>query len=373
MKRLLVALAAMMLLMAMGCGSVKTVDRNTQIENDQGKDYASIAVKNLFIDGDKNGSLTINNQASFDIVIFAGKVNGGNIMGGIKAGGNRTFDLSKLNLPGKSGSFLIRAVAARTYDRNNLRVQESDVLYAGLVVYNLNDPKDKTNINIYPGITQEPKEFIYVSNTSNFVLELRLETPTGDKIATLGPLEEFKKIYLTPKADGIPYTFYSTYVYVDPSTNEINSFTTTDRKQRLRQIPQTIVQNPLKFEGPANSSQIAYNVAFLRISNQTGEGFMFMNSGLPLADQKGNRYQSSGQKLTYELEASSGDAGELYANLFFEMDNTIEKRMDAVRFRPGFVYDVVYTKLNGNYNYDIRETEQKSKLEEMRMNLFFGG
>jgi hypothetical protein len=372
LKKLMIVLAVIVSSLAIGgCGSVKSNDRNPLIENDPGKGYASIDAKDLFKEGG-NGSLTINNQASFDMIIFAGKVANNNVLGGIKAGKSRTFDLTKLSLPAKNGCFLIRAASYDTYTRKSYRVTENEVLYSGLVVYDLNNPKDKTNLNIFAGISQTEKEYIYVSNTSKFVLELRLDNPNGEKIATLAPLQENKRIFLTPLAQGMPYQFYATYVYIDPSTNEMKSFVAKDRSERQRRIPSNEGVNPMAFPGPKDTSDISYLVGFLRMKNDTSESLNFMDGTTWLPDQKGRRLVESGQFATFEIPAMSGAAGQVYTNLNMEFDSTKSLRLNALSVRPGVVYDLTITTKNGNPAYDIRETDYKDKLEDMRISLFLG-
>jgi hypothetical protein len=376
MNRMGIALAAVSLLLAflaLGCGSTAQAPRNPVIENDPGKDYATVTGSDagLFSEGGR-GSLTINNQASFDVIIFAGKVTNNNVLGGIRAGKSRTFDLSTLSLPAQNGSFLIRAASYTTYSRKSRRVTEADVLYTGLVVYDLKDPKDATNLNIYAGINQEQSEYIYVSNTSRFVLELRVDNPNGEKLATLAPLQENKRVFLSPLPQGMPYNFYATYVYIDPSTNEVKSFSARSRAERLRRIPDAESVNPMVFSGPRDTSDIAYQLGFFRVKNDTSESFNLMDGTEWLADQKGRRLVASGQMQTFELPALSGDAGQLYTNLNLEFDSTKTLRLNRVSIKPGVVYDVSITEQNGSYVYDIRETAYKDKLEDMRVSLFLG-
>jgi hypothetical protein len=372
MAAALVVIAAAALTALAGCGSGPE-ERNPSIQTDRGKDYATVTGgAGLFKEGGK-GSLTITNQASFDVIIFAGKVSNNAVLGGIRAGKSRSFDLSTLNLPAKNGSFLIRAASFETYNKKNLRVTEADVLYSGLVVFNLNDPRDKTDLNIYAGINEKQSEWIYVSNTSKFVLELRLDNPNGgEKLATLAPLQENKQLFLSALPNGMPYQFYATYVYIDPSTNEIKSFVAKDRSERQRRIPSAESVNPMVFGGPRDTSQISYLVGFLRMKNDTDESLNFMDGTTWLPDQKGRRLVESGQMSTFELAAMSGDAGQLYTNLNMEFDSAKILRVNRFSAKPGVVYDMVVTKQNGNFGYDIRETAYKDKLEDLRISLFLG-
>jgi hypothetical protein len=81
-------------------------------------------------------------------------VENGNVLGGIRAQGSRSFDLAKLPLPQRQGSLLIRVTSFDTYKKKNFRVTEEDVIYTGLVVYSLDDSGDRTNLNIFKGVDQ---------------------------------------------------------------------------------------------------------------------------------------------------------------------------------------------------------------------------
>ena len=373
--RMAVLLAAALMVLYAGCGSTATNTRNPVIETDSGKDYATIkGGADLFKEGGR-GSLTINNQASFDIVIYAGKVTQNNVLGGIRAGKSRTFDLTTLRLPSKNGSFLIRAASFAKYSRNNMRVTEEDVLYAGLVVYDLRDSGDKINLNIYAGINGEQDTYLFVSNNSKFVLELRLDNPNGEKLATLAPLQVNKKVYLKPLSNGMPHQFFATYVYIDPKSNEVKSFVAKDLSERQRRIPRDDRDDPVPivFAGPKNTSEIAFLVSFFRLKNDTSESLNFMDGGRWIGDQKGMRLVESGRSSTFELAAmSGGDQGQLYTNLNMEFDSTKTLRINRFNAKPGVVYDCIVTIQNGNPAYDIRETGFRDKLEEMRVNLFLG-
>jgi len=371
-KRNGIVLAAVVALLAIGCVSGGNTNQNALIQNDPGKDYATITDGGALFSEGGTGSLTIANQASFDVIIFAGKVANNTVLGGIRTGKNRTFDLNTLNLPKENGSFLIRAASFQTYSRKNNRVTENDVLYSGLVVYDLNNPKDKTYLNIFAGINEAQKDFIYVSNTSKFVLELRLDNPNGEKIATLAPLQENKRVFLTPLDQGMPYSFYPTYVYIDPKSNEIKSFVAKSRSERQRRIPNSEDVNPMVFAGPKDTTDISYLVGFLRLKNETNESLNFNDGTKWLPDQKGRRLVESGQLATFELAALSGDAGQPYTNLNMEFDSTTILRLNRLSIRPGVVYDLIITTQNGNPAYDVRETGYKDRLEDMQISLFLG-
>jgi len=103
-KQVVMALVAIAMLAAVGCNSTQSVDKNPVIKTDKGKDYASISNTDLFKEGG-SGTLTITNKASFDVIIFAGRLENNTVMGGIKSQKQRIFDLTTLGLPGRIWKF----------------------------------------------------------------------------------------------------------------------------------------------------------------------------------------------------------------------------------------------------------------------------
>lgn len=349
---------------AVSCASTKT---NTT----PGKE-ASVTLKKKDVDfKSEQGSLTINNETSSDLVIFVGKVEKGSILGGIAKNGSRSFDLSKLPGIADTGSLLIRAANYETYS-GKARITEEDVVYTGLVVYNLKDPADRSSLSIFRGIDTQQQTCIYVSNESeNFVLELRQGNPSqGEVIATLAPLTTNKRIYLAPRDDGLSYDFYPTFVYVNPKTNEKTSMNSgkTDRK---RAVPEAVggAITPIRFTAPSSAS-IGYDVAFISLQNDTGSGIEFRNAGTILKDQKGSGFTASGRSAVYEITSINGESGQTYSALTMVFDDFSEKTVAPQSFLPGYKYELVVTDMNGNYQYDIREVGKKSLVEDARIQLF---
>jgi len=317
------------------------------------------------------GSLTISNETASDVVVFVGRVEKNAVIGGIKANEQRTFDLSKVPGIPDTGSLLIRAATFETY-KGRARITEDDVIYTGLVVYNLKDKTDRSSLSIYRGVDSSQQTCIYVSNESeHYVLELRMGNPgQGDVIATLPPLQTNKRIYLSPRDDGLAYDFYPTFVFVNPKTGEKTSMNAgkTDRK---RALPEKVGGDltPIRFVGPSKSS-IGYDVAFISLQNDTGAGIEFRNAETTLRNQKGNRFTPSGRTDVYEIQSTNGEGGQTYTALTFEFDDFTKKTINPYTFKPGYKYEVIVTQMNGNYQYDIREAGQKSLIEDARIQLF---
>ena len=318
------------------------------------------------------GSLFINNATPEDVVVFAGKVEKDSVLGGIHGNETRSFNLNGLSGIPQNGSLLIRVATYEVYKRK-ARITEEDVIYTGLVVYNLTDSSDRAELSIYKGIDSDQEYCIYVSNLSpNFVLELRKDTPTqGEIIATLPPLQRHKQVFLTPQSNGYGYDVYPTFIYVNPKTGEKTAMMGKAADAELVD-PYPVNGgdiNEYEFEGP-NSNNITYKVSFLNVSNNTKKGLEFRNGTNSLPNQRGRRNTMSGRTDVYEVPSLNGDAGQVYTGLICRFPGDVKVTIEKYTFKPGFVYDITVTDINGNYEYDIREVGKKSLVDDARISLF---
>jgi len=317
------------------------------------------------------GPLAVTNNTKKDVVIFAGSVSRNAVLGGVKAGQRRTFNLSKLPGIPKNGSLLVRAATYDAY-KGKAKVTDDDVIYTALAVYDLSDPKDTDELTIYKGVDTAQEYCVYLTNNSErFVVDVRLDKPNGQVIATLAPLENEKCVFLTPKAQGTPYRFYPQFVYVDPSTKEKTSLNVKGKASVQTMDPDPVggTFTPITFEEPSDYED-KYSLAFVTIRNDTGAGMEVRNVKTPLANQRGRKFTASGRSDVYELDTGTAKTGRKYTGLTCVFNAFTEKRIDDYTFKPGYVYEIVWTSKNGNYQYDIKELDQKSIVEDVRIDLF---
>lgn len=203
----------------------------------------------------EEGSLFITNGASCDVVVFAGRLEKQVVLGGIKSGEGRSFNLSKLpNIP-ERGTVLLRIVPYSVY-KEKMIFTEDDVIYTGLVVYDIENTKYKSELYISASakLDIEQKYGFYSSNTSeHFVLEIRLNSPTGEVIATLPPMTDNKPIFLLPDSTGMGYRLFPCFIYVDPNTNEKIIINSSMDDQKIV-IPQLLSGSTkmIEFTPPSN-------------------------------------------------------------------------------------------------------------------------
>jgi len=200
MKKVIIALAVIMMLAV-----------TAYAEGNKEKEKAKAT--DIFAD-EKDGIIIVRNATGIDIVLFVGKVEYGILLGGIRANSTRNFDISKIDNIPEEGAFIIRGVPFENYRQKGASIAEGDVLYTGLVIFNMINPV--RYIYLIPGEIDETMSFcIYVSNNSRTVCELRLNSPDGQAITALPPLVRNKEIWIKPSDFGQPSMLWPIFISVD--------------------------------------------------------------------------------------------------------------------------------------------------------------
>lgn len=319
------------------------------------------------------GSLTVQNNTSENVVMFVGAISKNRMIGGVRSGEARTFDLRKIRGIPEQGTLLIRATTVTRYEKNKMSLSDDDVIYTEFVTYNLKDKTDKTEISIYKGIDAEQKTCVYASNNSkHFVLRLRLNNYSqGPVVATIPPGKHNVPIFLSERKDRFPHEFYPTYVYADPTTGEISPMS-AGPEDRDRAFPKPFgdaTVSRMEFGGPSKPIT-GYSSAFISLQNDTGSFIEFRNAGTPIVTQKGLFGTEKGRTDVYSIESTDGEAGQTYTALQFEFNNGSKINMSPTKFKPGYKYKVIVTEMNGSYQYNLTETGKKSLVEGASISLF---
>jgi hypothetical protein len=311
---------------------------------------------------DINGILRINNHAPFDAVVFAGKVERGNFMGAIKARGSREFDLSKIDGIPEKGAFMFRVISRQTLDKKGKTgITEEDVVYTDLVVYDLSRPDRKIERSIFGKVDDAQETFIYVSNLSRYVLELRISD--GEKVGVLSPGQRNKRLWIKPPPDVLSYRIFPTYVYVDPNTGEINAFTDkiprSDRyvyvslKSVYSPIPATVIEFGTSTN---NSLESQYQVAFIHLENKTeGDLSLETDRGKYARTTKGTILTVPGGAEVYEVASLSGEVGQTYTGMGVGYEGGYCAFSPPLTVKPGYAYTITVTETKGVYRYEVKE------------------
>ena len=360
-RQIVILLATVFLLLTTACSTPPGTTRLTITEAD--------------FQSDRNGLLQINNYASFDVAVFAGRVERGNFIGAIRAGGTRDFDISKLSNRPEKGAFLFRVASVQTVNRKGkVSITEEDVVFTGLVAYDLSRPDRKIVKDIFARIDDQQETFIYVSNVTKYVVELRLDSPDGEKVGVLSPGQRNKKLWIKPQPDGLPYRFFPTYIYLNPNTGEIDAFTDEVNKTGTRFEPRAASAQirVIEFDNPAtHPGGKQYNVGFVRLQNDTNGLLSFETArNAYTRNTRGTVNTNPGDTDVYELAADTGADGRTYTNLGVEHDGGHFVFTPPVTIKPGYEYNIVVTNMNGIFQHAIRELGLKSEVESNRIDLF---
>jgi hypothetical protein len=169
---------------------------------------------------DEQGSLKVFNETGFDAVLFAGRPELGNILGGVRAHSSRAFDLRKIAGAPAQGAFIVKAVSAETHTLKQADISSNDVLYTALVVYDLQNPSQTAQVNIPQQVDGNMTFSVLASNDSGMILEIHADSPSGPKLAALPPFARNMTLWLVPSPGGLPYELFGVFIAVNPASGE---------------------------------------------------------------------------------------------------------------------------------------------------------
>jgi len=289
MKQTIIVLAALITALAVaGCTGVKPGTQDTS--------PGQAARVNVNWDNDPNGYLTVQNDLNEDLILFAGSINNSNILGGVRKLESRRVDFfDKLQEP--SGTFLLRAVKESVYRSMGSNVASDDIVFAGLVVFDKNDPRP-ININIQRYLGGNAQ--IRIQNDTNMALQIRIDRPDGPVLTTLAPLERNKLVYMDFNPDG--YFFFPVYQYYDRTTMGIRSITAQSLADGIPMMPE--IPRPGRNLPVINFDSTPANLfspfATVIVTNETNRGVYFLQGSSRMTNQNGTTMINPGSE-TYEL------------------------------------------------------------------------
>lgn len=312
-------------------------------------------MRNLSYSNQPNGELELINRTEYDLVVFAGNIDRKNILGGIHAGGTRSFDFRTF-VSSSSGAFLCRAVKTETYAQKGGVVNERDIVWAKLVTYGTN----KSSFSIINEIGGEG--LLIFENDSPYPVEVRLNGTTGQVLTTLPPNCKEQYVHVKPNRRG--YVYFPTYIMYDKETGKINSITGKEedgqsaRPAEGGKIPQTIT-----FPKP-NGKLFGARVAYLTVKNESGRAFLFRNDNTDLVSQDGNSMINSGETLTFEVDAT--EAGKTFRalNADFRVGSANKRYIklfngEPVSFKAGVEYEITVYNQSGTVKTEIESSSER--------------
>jgi len=298
-------------------------------------------------DGDPNGTLTVINNVPKDMVIFQGQTPAAsNIIGGVRATKSTTFDISGMVDDFNVGGYMIlRGITLDEYNANKSSLGTAKIEYSAMATYG-QGKKFRTEISPnYVG------DFAYrVTNLGRIGMELRKDSPDGEKIGYLSALASNYTLY-ADKTDG--FAIYPVFVYYSKSTGIVTTLKPTTQFETISVSPRPAGGNEIQaYILPSDpdatwdsikkslSSPVAYVTVTNSVSNQSGRvtlaGTNFLKS------QNGYDSIGSGETLTYEITGSETGKEQNIVITFYNQALQVQVLIDgdSPSLKNGYDYEI---------------------------------
>ncbi len=269
-------------------------------------------------DGSNSGTLELINGSNKDMILFVGQTPApSNMLGGVRAGATTKHDISGLVGDFAVGGYaVLRGVSKDEYEKHSTEPEKAKieftamVTYRGGAMYRYNIDRNYTGDNAFR-----------VTNKGKIGLELRKDSPNGEKVAYLPALQVNQMVY-TATTDAI--TLFPVYVFFNKSTGEVSALQAQSHMEAIMATPRALTpsdnnSNIQNYYFP-NDDKItwasivgslkdptAYITVVNNIANQGG--YITNAMSKRLISQNGYDAIGSGEKLTYELESSDEGTG----------------------------------------------------------------
>jgi len=261
-------------------------------------------------DGSNSGTLELQNGSNKDMVLFVGQIpSKSSMLGGVRAGATVKHDISKHVTDFSVGGYaILRGVSKEEWD-NNPDPSKAKIEFNAMVTY-----KGGTmyRYNINPNYMGD--NGFKVSTNFRIGIELRKDSPDGEKVAYLPAMKQNQMVY-TQNTDLL--TLFPVYVFFNKETGEVSTLKTTSIFETVSAVPRPLgpnakdIQNyyfpndeTLTWEsikGTLKHSR-AYLTFISNISNQAG----YVTRGLSnrLLSQNGYDAIGSGENRVFEVEST---------------------------------------------------------------------
>jgi hypothetical protein len=258
---------------------------------------------------DANAILTVIDNTSKDMVLFQGQTpSSSNILGGVKALSSRELDISGVVDDFNTGGYLIlRGVTKDEYDANKTNLSRVKIEYSAMATYG-QGKKFRTEIS--PNYTGD---YAYrVTNLGRIGVELRKDSPDGEKIGYLPSLASNFLLYADNTAG---FAIYPVYVYYSRSTGQVTTLKPTSQFDTVTVSPRPATGSEIQaYTFPADqgatwdsikgtlSSPVAYVSISNEVPNQSARVTISVTNRLN--SQNGYDTLGAGENLTYEIPSS---------------------------------------------------------------------
>jgi len=275
-------------------------------------------------DGSNAGTLELINGSNKDMVLFIGQTPApSNLLGGVRAGATITHDISPHVRDFSVGGYaILRGVSKEEWDKNPLDPSKARIEFTAMVTYRAGT-KYRYNIDLrFIG-----DNAVRVHNKGRIGIELRKDSPNGEKVAYLPALATNQLLY-TETTDGV--TLFPVFVFFNKSTGEVSTLSAQSHFESVTVAPRPLnppsnsnIQNAYfpaeAFDWNEMVKKLKQSAAYITVVNNImGQaGYVTNAMSRRLISQNGYDAIGSGEKLTYELESTDdGMAFQLIVNFY---------------------------------------------------------
>jgi hypothetical protein len=259
-------------------------------------------------DGDNGGTLELVNGSNKDMVVFVGQTPAkSSILGGVRAGATKKLNIGRhVDDFAVGGYAILHGVTKEEYDKNP-DPTKAKIEFNAMVTYRAGTPY---RYNIDPSYIGD--NMFMITNKGRVGLELRKNSPEGEKVAYLPPLQVNQEVY-TQTTDAI--TLFPVYVYYNKSTQEVTTFKSTDMFESVMAAPRPITDPSVQHITFPNDATDAWEkivnslkppTAYITVLNNVmNQAVYFTNAGaIFLKSQSGFDAVGSGEQLVFEVPST---------------------------------------------------------------------
>ncbi|MDR2999686.1 MAG: hypothetical protein LBU89_00355 [Fibromonadaceae bacterium] len=328
-----------------------------------------------------NGTLTVLNNINKDVILFQGQTpTSSNIIGCVQALSPKTFNISDAVDDFHVGGYMIlRGITKDEYEANKTDLSKAKVEFSAMATYG-QGRKFRTEISPnYMG------DFGYkVNNIGRIGMELRKNSPDGEKVAYLASLEVNRVLY---NENSNALALFPVFVYYSKTAGTVTTLKAIDQFATVTITPRPIANaSGIQSYTFPNDETVTWQqivasltspVAYIKVINNVPNqgGFFTVAGSNALMAQNGYDAIGSGEQLTYEIESTEAGAEKnLVANFysgaikipvkFAEVDGNpvIKNGYDytiTINFKGGSVQEL------GNYEALIVEHNKRDLTNEI--------
>jgi len=264
-------------------------------------------------DDDNGGTLEVMNGSNKDMVLFIGQVpRQEDIMGGVRAGKSKKYDIASHVSDFTVGGYaIVRGITRDEYNEKKFDLANAKWEFNSMVTYKAGQ-QYRINIDLsYTG-----NYAVRLTNKAKVGLELRKNSPQGEKVAYLPALGVNQMLY-TQTTESI--TLFPVYVFYNGTTQEVSTLYTDDLDQSVTVSPRsaTDAKGILTYVFPFNGDdawerikkQLKSPVAYIKVANNMeGQSVYFTNAGSSwLYSQEGFDAVGPGETLVFEVKSEDWD------------------------------------------------------------------